>query len=120
VDDTESLAALHAAFERGVRIIDTADQYGGGHAEAVIAQALSESSIPRDDFVICTKVGMVCDPETGNITGVTSDGASISAAIDASLAKRSLEPSLVHSKQERSVASGGAMTTLMAQWPLPI
>ena len=87
VDDAESLAALHAAFERGVRIIDTADQYGGGHAEAVIEQAISESSIPRDDFVICSKVGMVCDPETGNITGVKSDGAAITAATDASLAR---------------------------------
>ncbi len=84
VDDAESLATLRTAFEMGVRIVDTADQYGAGHAEAIVARAIAESGIDRDAFVLATKVGMVCDPATGDITGTTDDRAAIDAAIDAS------------------------------------
>lgn len=87
VDDDESVAALLAAFDCGVRIIDTADQYGGGHAERIIARAIAESGIARDEFVLCTKVGMVCDPQTRNLTGVTDRREDIAAAIDACLAR---------------------------------
>ena len=87
VDDTESLRTLHTAFDRGVRIIDTADQYGAGHAETIIATALEETDLPRDDFVICTKAGMVCDPDSGNIVGLTDREEDIGAAIDASLTR---------------------------------
>ena len=84
VDDAESLRTLHTAFDMGVRIIDTADQYGAGHAEQVVARALQETGLNRDDFVICTKVGMVCDPASGDIVGVTDREDDIAAAIDAS------------------------------------
>lgn len=85
VDDGESLKTLHTAFDMGVRIVDTADQYGAGHAEAIIARALRETDLARDDFVICTKAGLVCDPDSGNIVGLTDRQEDISAAIDASL-----------------------------------
>ena len=42
VDDSQSLLALHAAADAGVTLIDTADVYGDGHSEGVIAQFLSE------------------------------------------------------------------------------
>jgi aryl-alcohol dehydrogenase-like predicted oxidoreductase len=87
VDDAVSLRTLHTAFDLGVRVIDTADQYGAGHAERVIAQAIHESTLDRDQFVICTKVGMVCDPDSGDIVGVTDKPADITAAIDASLVR---------------------------------
>ena len=66
VDDQESLQTLHTAFDMCVRIIDTANSYGGGHSEQIIAKALAETDISRDEFVICTKVGLVCD-QNGNI-----------------------------------------------------
>ncbi len=34
VDDDESVATLHAAHEAGLRVVDTADAYGCGHASA--------------------------------------------------------------------------------------
>lgn len=85
VDDALSLQTLQTAFDLGIRIIDTADQYGAGHAERIIAQAIQNSGIDRDDFVICTKVGMICDQTSGNIIGVTDNKADITKAIDASL-----------------------------------
>jgi aryl-alcohol dehydrogenase-like predicted oxidoreductase len=38
VDDAESLAALEKAIDCGVNFIDTADVYGMGHSERLIAQ----------------------------------------------------------------------------------
>lgn len=40
VDDAVSIRTLHTAFDLGVRVIDTSDQYGAGHSESVIAQGL--------------------------------------------------------------------------------
>ena len=42
VDDTESLAALRAFVEAGGNFIDTADVYGDGHSERLIAKILRE------------------------------------------------------------------------------
>jgi aryl-alcohol dehydrogenase-like predicted oxidoreductase len=55
VDDAESLRALHAAAAAGVTLIDTADVYGDGRSERVIAQFLSERSGER--FFVATKMG---------------------------------------------------------------
>ena len=38
VDDRESLAALHRAIDLGVNFIDTADVYGDGRSERLIAR----------------------------------------------------------------------------------
>ncbi len=85
VDDATSVRTLHAAFEMGVRIIDTSVSYGAGHAERIIAQAIKESHLHRDDFLICTKAGTLYDPLTGDITGTTDRKADIFAAINTSL-----------------------------------
>ena len=38
VDDADSLRALHAAVESGMNFIDTADVYGDGRSERLVAQ----------------------------------------------------------------------------------
>ena len=38
VDDAQSMTALHAAIDRGVNLIDTADVYGDGRSERLIAR----------------------------------------------------------------------------------
>jgi aryl-alcohol dehydrogenase-like predicted oxidoreductase len=55
VDDRESLAALHAAIDAGVNFIDTADVYGDGKSERLVAQVKAER--PRDDIWVATKAG---------------------------------------------------------------
>jgi aryl-alcohol dehydrogenase-like predicted oxidoreductase len=64
-DDQDSIKAIHRALELGMNWIDTAAGYGLGHAEEVIAQALSEWSGSRP--YIFTKCGLRWDEE-GNIT----------------------------------------------------
>lgn len=46
-DDSQSIAAIHAALEAGVNWIDTAAVYGLGHSEEVVAQALKSFSGPK-------------------------------------------------------------------------
>ena len=41
VDDEVSIAAVRAAYEGGVRLFDTADAYGCGHAERVLGEAVA-------------------------------------------------------------------------------
>lgn len=61
VDDNESIRALHAAFDLGVTLYDTADVYGCGHSEAVLGQAFADR---RDKIVIATKFGKRFDEDT--------------------------------------------------------
>ena len=55
-DDEVSRRALHAALDHGVTLIDTADVYGFGHSEELIAGVLRERG-GRDGVVIATKAG---------------------------------------------------------------
>ena len=40
-DDQQSIAAIHAALDEGINLIDTAPMYGYGHSERIVGQALS-------------------------------------------------------------------------------
>jgi aryl-alcohol dehydrogenase-like predicted oxidoreductase len=55
VDDADSLRALHAAAEAGVTLYDTADVYGDGRSERLIAQFLRERS--GETYFVATKMG---------------------------------------------------------------
>jgi aryl-alcohol dehydrogenase-like predicted oxidoreductase len=53
-DDQESMRALHAAIDGGINFIDTADVYGDGHSERLIARLRRER---REEIVVATKAG---------------------------------------------------------------
>ena len=57
-DDTESIAAIHAALDAGVTLLDTAISYGQGHNEALVGRAVASSGVPRDNLQIATKFGI--------------------------------------------------------------
>src|SRR4051794_15512551 len=59
VDDASSIDALQAAHDAGINLYDTADAYGRGHSESLIAAALKPH---RDKILISTKAGMIDDP----------------------------------------------------------
>lgn len=52
VNDKDSLAALNRAMEEGVNFIDTADVYGDGHSEELLARATKGR---EDDIYVATK-----------------------------------------------------------------
>jgi aryl-alcohol dehydrogenase-like predicted oxidoreductase len=60
VEDEESLRALHRAVDLGVNFIDTADVYGDGRSERLIARLKKER--PNDEIVVATKAGRRLDP----------------------------------------------------------
>jgi aryl-alcohol dehydrogenase-like predicted oxidoreductase len=72
VDDAESLAALHRAVERGVNFFDTADVYGDGRSERLMARLRRERS---ETIYVATKAGRRLDPHVAagyskaNLTG---------------------------------------------------
>jgi myo-inositol catabolism protein IolS len=54
-DDEVSKRALHAAFDAGVTFVDTADVYGFGHSEELLAEVLADRQ--QRDIVVATKAG---------------------------------------------------------------
>ena len=65
-DDDESIRAVHAAMEMGVNFFDTAANYGAGHSEVVLGQALKGK---RDKVVIATKFGHIVNEEKKTVYG---------------------------------------------------
>ncbi len=63
VSDAESMAALHQAIDSGVNFIDTADVYGMGRSERLIAQLRRER---REPIVVATKAGRRLSPHTAD------------------------------------------------------
>jgi aryl-alcohol dehydrogenase-like predicted oxidoreductase len=55
VDDAESMRALHAAIDAGVNFVDTADVYGDGRSERLVARLRRER--PGETIYVATKAG---------------------------------------------------------------
>jgi len=55
ISDETAFGAFEAAWEAGIRTIDTAPFYGTGRSEVLVGRALA--GIPRDDYILSTKVG---------------------------------------------------------------
>jgi len=54
VSDEDSLAALHKAIDSGINFIDTADVYGDGRSERLIARLRKER---KEEIIVATKAG---------------------------------------------------------------
>jgi aryl-alcohol dehydrogenase-like predicted oxidoreductase len=63
VEDAESLAALHRALDLGVNFFDTADGYGDGRSEQLLARLRRER---REPFYVATKIGRRLDPHVAS------------------------------------------------------
>jgi aryl-alcohol dehydrogenase-like predicted oxidoreductase len=76
VDDSESMAALETALDCGVNFIDTADVYGMGRSERLIAELKRRR---KEQIVVATKAGRRLSPHTAdgynekNLTGFVED-----------------------------------------------
>ena len=88
VDDEESIGAVHRALELGVNFFDTADVYGAGHSERVLARALAGR---RQQVVIATKFGNQFDESSKQVTGTSAAPDYIRQACEASLRRLGTE-----------------------------
>ncbi len=59
VSEQEAMASLHAAVDQGVNFIDTADVYGDGRSEKLVARLLKERS---EEIYVATKAGRRLNP----------------------------------------------------------
>ncbi len=80
VDDETSIRTIHAAYEVGIRLFDTAAVYGAGHSEHLLGAALKN----RPEALIISKLGTSFDEHSKQVLGDDPDSANVGAAIDAS------------------------------------
>ncbi len=78
VEDKESLDALHRAVDLGVNFFDTADVYGDGRSERLLAQLKRER---KEEIIIATKAGRRLNPHVA--AGYTAEN--LAAFIERSL-----------------------------------
>ncbi|WP_411035314.1 aldo/keto reductase [Shinella sp. BYT-45] len=85
VSEADGRAALHAALDAGITFIDTADVYGDGRSEKIIADVLKERGGQRP--MVATKAGRRLSPHVAD--GYNKDN--LEGFIDRSLAKLGVE-----------------------------
>ena len=84
-DEKESVATLERALELGVTFWDTAEMYGQGANEELIARVLGDR---RDQVVLATKFGVIPDPdhpEDRSKRVMDGSPANVRRSVDASL-----------------------------------
>lgn len=86
-DESESIATLEHSLDIGVNFWDTADMYGSGENEKLLAKVLKTR---RADVVLATKFGNVRGPG-GTFLGVNGRPEYVKAACDASLERLGVE-----------------------------
>jgi aryl-alcohol dehydrogenase-like predicted oxidoreductase len=69
-DDKESMKAIQAAFDHGIRLFDTAANYGTGLSERLLGEALGAN---RKECAIATKFGFKVDEDTKNVYNYGDD-----------------------------------------------
>lgn len=79
-DETESIATIHEAIEKGVNFLDTADMYGSGRNEELLKKALEGK---RDQVVLATKFGILRDGAA--FAGLSAKPSYVKEACEASL-----------------------------------
>jgi aryl-alcohol dehydrogenase-like predicted oxidoreductase len=86
VDDKESLKALVKGLEMGINFMDTADVYGTGHSERLVAKVVKGK---RDKVVIATKFGMTFEKDSGLVRDFEGDASPeyIRKAVEDSLSR---------------------------------
>ena len=90
VDEPQAIATIQHALDLGMDFIDTADAYGAGHNELLIARAIEGR---RDDAFICTKFGIVYDENKAGSELETGWGFSLKINGAPAYVKKALEQS---------------------------
>ncbi len=117
VDDAESIAAIRRALDLGVRIFDTADTYGAGHSERILARGLRGH---RDEVLIVSKFGNTFDEAAKQRTGTDVSPEYIRRATEDSLRRLDTDRIDIHLLHVADVDPGlvpdviGALETLVA------
>ncbi len=85
VDESDAIAAVHAALDLGINYFDVAPAYGGTRSERVLGKALR--GIPRHRYFLSTKVGKYTDPGSYGSDTLDYSRARIRASLEESAAR---------------------------------
>jgi aryl-alcohol dehydrogenase-like predicted oxidoreductase len=80
-NDAESIATIHHAIDSGITLLDTADMYGVGRNEELVAKAIDKR---RHEVIVATKFGNVRGAD-GSFEGVSGRPEYVQQACEASL-----------------------------------
>ena len=102
LDDGTSIATVERAFELGINLLDTSPLYGRGLSEHRCGTAIRR--VPRQDIVLCTKVGRWMDPfhrpsDSSGFVGGQPHRAVVDYSYDGTM--RSVEQSLLRLGTDR-------------------
>ena len=121
----QSVAALQAAHEAGINLIDSADIYGNdpelgrGSSEIHFGQALKQSGLSRDDFYIQSKGGLYANA-ANQITRYDSSKEHLIAAVDGILRRIGidyLDSFLIHRPDPLMEPEGPSFRSFQLQPP---
>ncbi len=120
-DDEKSIAAIHAALDHGINLIDTAPVYGYGHSEQVVGRAIHDR---RDRVVLATKCGLIWDREEGTMFFYADDKGATLRPADKKTDKKiykNLRPASIREEVERSLRNLGTdrIDLLQTHWQDP-
>ncbi len=87
LSEAQAVATVERALQAGINYLDTAPLYGAGQSERRLGQALV--GVPRDSFVLSTKVGRLVQPDGQVVFNWTADG--IRRSLDESLTRLGLD-----------------------------
>ena len=87
-DEAQSLATLHHALDRGVNFLDTADMYGSGANEELLAKVLTTR---RTEIFVASKFGFVRNPANPSARHINGRPDYVRAACDASLRRLKID-----------------------------
>lgn len=87
VRDEDGVRTVHAALEAGITLFDVAPAYGATRAERVLGEALA--GVPREQFVLSTKVGKMTDSSGHDHFDFSREG--ILRSLDASIRRLGVE-----------------------------
>ena len=90
-DEDNAVKVIRHALGEGCSMIDTADAYGNGHNEQLVARAVADR---RDEAFIATKFGIVFDPDETGTEVPTGWGFSLNINGKPEYVQRCLENSL--------------------------
>ncbi len=113
-DDKKAVAAIHAAIDQGITLIDTAPAYGYGHSEELVGRAIAGR---RNKVVLATKCGLIWDREEGTFfTHADENGVTMRPATKKIF--RNLRPHSLREEVERSLARLGTdhVDLLQTHW----
>ena len=98
-DENQAVAAIQAAIDHGINLIDTAPAYGFGRSEEIVARAIHDR---RDKIVLATKCGLIWDREEGEFM-FHADHAGVTRRASEKKIYRCLRPDSIRAELELSL-----------------